>query len=132
MVYSSIERPNVEAPDLDALFAALAHPSRRAIVQYLAARPSAPRMHVVASEHQMSPQLLNKHAAALEKSGLVAREGHGRQRHLVLNPKGLSAAQQWIEQAQAFWQHQLDALDAYIMELDREDEPGTDSDGQAT
>lgn len=132
MVYSRAEREHDDAPDLDAVFAALAHPSRRAIVQYLAARPSAPRMHVVASEHQMSPQLLNKHAAALEKSGLVAREGHGRQRHLVLDPRGLSAAQQWIEQARAFWQHQLGALDAYITELDREDGPGTDPDGQAT
>lgn len=88
-------------------------------------------MHVVAADHQMSPQLLNKHAAALEKSGLVARKGRGRHRHLVLNPRGLSAAQQWIEHTRAFWQHQLDALDAYIDELGLDGGSGTDSDGQA-
>lgn len=129
---TGVDASDLEAADLDGVFAALAHPSRRAIVQYLAARPSAPRMHVVASDHQMSPQLLNKHAAALEKSGLVTRRGHGRQRHLVLHPRGLSAAQQWIEQTRAFWEHQLDALGAYITELDRDNEPGGDPDGQAT
>jgi len=114
------------------VFAALAHPSRRAIVRYLATRPSAPRMSTVAADHQMSPQLLNKHVATLEKSGLVSRKGRGSQRHLVLDPRSLEAAQQWMDQTRAFWEHQLDALDSYITGLGRDNGSDADPRGEAT
>jgi hypothetical protein len=89
-------------------------------------------MHTMAAEHRMSPQLLNKHVAVLERSGLVVRKGRGRQRHLVLDPRALDAAHRWIDETRTFWEHQLDALDGYIAELSRDDGPDTDPRGQAT
>lgn len=136
MVYSESE-PNGTTQVLDAVFAALAHRSRRDIVHYLATRPAAPRMKVVAADNELSPQLLNKHAAALEKAGLVSRVMRGRHSHLVLHPHALGAAEQWIQQTRAFWEHQLDSLETYIAELNGridpnpDPDPGTDPDHEA-
>jgi DNA-binding MarR family transcriptional regulator len=117
MVYSTRSDASAAAADLDAVFAALAHQSRRELVIYLAGRATPPRMTEVATDNGISPQLLNKHTAALEKAGLVRREHHGRERYLVLDPAALSAAQNWIHQTRAFWDHQFNALDDYIATL---------------
>jgi DNA-binding MarR family transcriptional regulator len=121
MVYSTGLDAAALAADLDAVFAALAHQSRRELVTYLAARTTPPRMTQVAIDNGISPQLLNKHTAALEKAGLVRREHHGRERYLVLDPAALAAAQNWIHETRAFWDHQFNALDDYIATL--KDEP---------
>lgn len=113
------------------MFAALAHHSRRQIVSYLAARPTAPRMKAVAEDHGMSPQLLNKHTAVLEKAGLVSRVARGRDAHLVLRADALAAAQQWIEQTRAFWEHQFDSLERYIAELEGRGGSDTDREGDS-
>lgn len=112
------------APDrLDAVFAALSHPVRRELVLSLAARSTSPRMTDVAAERGMSPQLLNKHTAALEKAGLVRRTGASGARYLQLDLQVLAEAQRWMSSAQAFWQQSFDALDAYIetVKEDRDD-----------
>lgn len=110
MVYAT----DADSGRLDAVFAALAHPARRDLVRYLARTPTPPRMSDVAAEHSLSPQLLNKHTAALEKAGLVRRTGTAGARYLQLDLAVLAEAQEWMSSAQAFWQHQFDALDAYI------------------
>lgn len=113
MVYANA---SAEA-DLDAVFAALSHPARRHLVRYLAQQDEPPRMTAAAAAQGMSPQLLNKHTAALEKARLVSRRTIGRERHLVLDTVRLAAAQAWMAETRRFWEHQLDALDAYITEL---------------
>lgn len=123
MVYSGAGT----ARTLDAVFAALAHQSRRDIVTYLATMPTAPRMNVVAADNDLSPQLLNKHTAALEKAGLVSRVSRGRHSHLVLNAEAFGVAEAWMHETRAFWEHQLDALQDYIAELGG-DQPSTDLD----
>jgi DNA-binding MarR family transcriptional regulator len=117
MVYSTRSDASAAAADLDAVFAALAHQSRRELVIYLVGRATPPRMTEVATDNGISPQLLNKHTAALEKAGLVRREHHGRGRYLVLDPAALAAAQNWIHETRAFWDHQFNALDDYIATL---------------
>ncbi|GAA2030654.1 metalloregulator ArsR/SmtB family transcription factor [Agromyces tropicus] len=121
MVYSGSDAATradaADADRLDAVFAALAHRSRRDLVLYLAARSDAPRMSQVAADRGVSPQLLNKHTAALEKAGLVRREGGGRERRLVLDAVALTEAQQWIARAREYWTARLDALDAYVATL---------------
>lgn len=125
MVYSPIEAPAeglAESPadaaqSLDAIFAALAHRGRREIVRYLATRSTAPRMNEVAADNGLSPQLLNKHAATLEKAGLASRVTRGRHSHLVLDADALGAAERWVRQTRAFWDQQLDSLEAYVAEL---------------
>ncbi|MGV8897429.1 MAG: ArsR/SmtB family transcription factor [Rhodoglobus sp.] len=119
MVYSNlVDADESSAPDaLGAVFAALSHPTRRRLVRYLAARPRAPRMSQVALDNGLSPQLLNKHAAALEKAGMVQRVTMGRESMLVIDREALIQAQQWIVDTRAFWEGQLDSLDAYIDKL---------------
>lgn len=118
MVYSMIEDTEASASDaLDRIFAALAHDTRRRLVRYLAARHEAPRMWQVARDNGLSPQLLNKHTAALEKAGLVRRVLAGRESTLVVDRSALIEAQGWILATQAFWQTQFDALDTYLGEI---------------
>ncbi|MRX43963.1 ArsR/SmtB family transcription factor [Agromyces kandeliae] len=109
---------DADAARLDAVFAALSHRSRRDLVVYLAARADSPRMSQVAVDRGVSPQLLNKHTAALEKAGLVRRVGDGRERRLVLDTVALAEAQQWIGRAREYWTARLDALDSYIANLE--------------
>ena len=117
MVYSVSAVDREPPAALDAVFAALAHQSRRDLVVYLARRSLPPRMTEVAADNDLSPQLLNKHTAALEKAGLVHRERRGRERYLVLDPAALADAQAWIRDTRAFWEVQFESLDAYIRTL---------------
>ena len=119
MVYSIIDGGgDTNAPEvLDRVFAALSHATRRRLVRYLAARPDPPRMWQVAHDNGLSPQLLNKHTAALEKAGLVQRVSSGRESTLVIDRAALIEAQKWIFDTRAFWHDQFDSLDAYIGEL---------------
>ncbi|MDP3209529.1 MAG: helix-turn-helix domain-containing protein [Rhodoglobus sp.] len=106
------------APDaLDQVFAALSHGTRRRLVRYLAAQPAPPRMSQVAHDNGLSPQLLNKHTAALEKAGLVRRTPVGRESLLMIDRNALIDAQRWIVDTRAFWHGQFDSLDTYIDEL---------------
>jgi DNA-binding transcriptional ArsR family regulator len=102
---------------LDAVFGALAHRSRRAVVQYLVHRETPTAMNDLAANVGMSPQLLNKHAAALERPALISRTAHGREKHVSAHPEVLAAAQQWIDEVTAYWNAQLDSLDEYVTSL---------------
>ncbi len=117
MVYSgAADTDSVEVP-LDRVFAALSHSTRRRLVRYLAARDDPPRMSQVALDNGLSPQLLNKHAAALERAGLVRRMPVGRESLLMVDRDALIHAQKWIVDTRAFWEGQLDSLGSYIDEL---------------
>lgn len=89
-------------------------------------------MSVVAEDNEMSPQLLNKHTATLERAGLVSRVTRGRESHLVLDPGVLSAAEQWIQETRTFWEHQFDSLEAYIAELNETAGGNTPEEGEST
>ncbi|MDJ0334958.1 helix-turn-helix domain-containing protein [Salinibacterium sp. G-O1] len=118
MVYSTADIDESSATEaLDRVFAALSHPTRRRLVRYLATRASAPRMSQAAQDNGLSPQLLNKHTAALEKAGMVQRVSVGRESMLVIDRAALVEAQKWIVDTRAFWEGQLDSLDAYIDKL---------------
>ncbi len=119
MVYSNpASVDELTAPEaLDRVFAALSHPTRRRLVRYLTTRADAPRMSQVAQDNGLSPQLLNKHTAALEKAGVVRRLAVGRESMLVIDRSALIEAQKWIVDTRAFWEGQLDSLDAYIGEI---------------
>ncbi len=120
MVYGSGAADAAADDRLDAVFAALAHPVRRELVQSLARADAPLTMGRAAAAHGLSPQLLNKHAAALERAGVVRRVPRGREKVLELDAAALAAAQQWIGEARAFWQQRFDALDQYIADLEDE------------
>ncbi|HKN69248.1 MAG TPA: metalloregulator ArsR/SmtB family transcription factor [Gemmatimonadaceae bacterium] len=104
---------------LDSTFAALADPTRRAILARLANGDRT--ISELASRFAMSLPAVSKHVRVLERAGLarVRREGRARRTTLVAAPMRDAAA--WMERYRRFWEFQLDQLTAYLATAD--DEP---------
>jgi DNA-binding transcriptional ArsR family regulator len=101
--------------DLDLTFAALADPTRRAILARLTAgEASVSELHAASS---MSQPAISKHLKVLERAGLVLRSKDGQVRPVKLNAKPLSQASEWIEEYRKFWDESLKNLDEYVKEL---------------
>lgn len=100
------------APDLSTLFAALADPTRRAILVRLS-EGEAP-VKQLAEPFALSGPAITKHLKVLERAGLISRSREGQQRPCRLEPGALAPAADWIEQYRAMWEAQLDRLDAYL------------------
>ena len=94
--------------DLDAVFSALAHPIRRAIIERLAEGECA--VSALAEPHDVSLPAISKHLRVLEDAGLLEQTPEGRVRRCHLNAAPLSAAFSWIVQYRLFWEDALDAL----------------------
>jgi DNA-binding transcriptional ArsR family regulator len=102
--------------DLDAVFAALAHPIRRAMVERLAEGDCT--VGDLAGPHDVSLPAISKHLRVLEDAGLLEQTPDGRVRRCALKAKPLSAAFGWIVQYRIFWE---DALDALAERLERKE-----------
>jgi DNA-binding transcriptional ArsR family regulator len=104
---------------LDATFAALADPTRRAILARLTKGEAS--VADLGEPFRMSQPAVSKHLKVLERAGLVAhsRSGRLRPRRLVAAP--LAEASRWIETYRRFWEAQFQRLDALLEEL--RDEP---------
>lgn len=102
------------AADLDAVFAALAHPTRRAIAARLA-RGSA-TVGEVAAPFDVSAPAISRHLRTLEASGLVVRRRDGRRHVLALDATRLDEAARWLTATRAFWDERLDALARHLEE----------------
>lgn len=98
--------------DLDAVFAALAHPIRRAIIERLAAGDCT--VGDLAAPHDVSPPAISKHLRVLEEAGLLQVTPDGRVRRCALKATPLSAAFSWIVQYRLFWEDRLDALARHL------------------
>ena len=94
--------------DLDAVFAALAHPIRRAIVARLAEGDCS--VTDLAGPHDVSLPAISRHLRVLEDAGLLEQTPDGRVRRCALKAKPLSAAFGWILQYRLFWEDALDAI----------------------
>jgi DNA-binding transcriptional ArsR family regulator len=101
--------PGLSEPELGALFAALADPTRRQVVRSLsAAEPvSASRLAV---ELPMSRQAIAKHLGALERAGLVEPHREGRETRYRLTPEPLDDAIKWMEEVGVRWDRSLERL----------------------
>jgi DNA-binding transcriptional ArsR family regulator len=100
---------------LDATFAALADPTRRAILAQLAS--GAATVNDLAKPFKMSQPAISKHLKVLERAGLVTytQMAQSRPRHLVGAP--LKEATDWLEKYRKFWEEQFDRLDELLEEL---------------
>lgn len=107
--------------NLDSTFAALADPTRRAMLVMLMRREAT--VSELAAPHAMSLPAVMKHLRVLERSGLVAQRKVGRERHCRLTAHTLREASDWIAQYRQFWERQFDALDRYLAETATEVEP---------
>jgi DNA-binding transcriptional ArsR family regulator len=97
---------------LDTAFAALADPTRRAIVERLARSPT--RVTDVAEPFRMSLNAVSKHVKVLERAGLVRRLRRGREHVLVLEPGPLRGVASWAERHERFWNERLDRLEEFL------------------
>lgn len=102
-------------PDLDAVFLALADPTRRAILARLARGEAS--VAELGAPFDLSQPAISKHLKVLERAGLVASGRDGPRRPRRLEPAPLAAAEAWIEEARAAFEHSYARLDALLAEL---------------
>lgn len=101
------------APErLDAVFHALADPTRRAMLRRLGDAPLS--VGELAAPHRMSLAAASKHIKSLERAGLVRREVRGRTHLCRLEPAPLAGARDWLEFYRRFWTTQFDALETLL------------------
>ncbi|QNP41888.1 ArsR/SmtB family transcription factor [Lysobacter solisilvae (ex Woo and Kim 2020)] len=97
---------------LDAVFRALADPTRRAMLRDLAQAPRT--VGELAAPHAISLAGASKHIQMLERAGLIQREVQGRVHTCRLDARPLHAGAEWIRHYERFWNHKLDALEALL------------------
>ena len=110
------------ADQLSATFAALADPTRRAILGRLARGESS--VGELAAPFKMSLPAISKHLKVLERAGLVARTREAQWRPCKLRAKPLKDVASWLENYRRFWEEQFDRLDDYLKELQQKEKKG--------
>ena len=100
---------------LDAIFAALADPTRRAILARLASGQAS--VTELAEPFAMSQPAISKHLKVLERAGLVSRGRDAQRRPRKLEPKPLADATGWLERYRRLWEGNYQRLDALLDEL---------------
>src|SRR5205823_2645303 len=117
----------VSADRLDLTFAALADPTRRAILARLAAGPRS--VTELAAPFKMTLPAVSKHLKVLERAGLISRGRDAQWRPCSLKAAPLKEVAAWVGDYRRFWDESFDRLDEYLREVqagDREvadDEP---------
>jgi DNA-binding transcriptional ArsR family regulator len=99
-------------PTLDHVLAAIADPTRRAILNRLARGDA--RVTDIAEPFAMSLAAVSKHVQTLERAGLVRRERRGREHTLSLAARPLRQVVRWTSRYERFWTERLDRLEAYF------------------
>ncbi|HET6184536.1 MAG TPA: metalloregulator ArsR/SmtB family transcription factor [Acetobacteraceae bacterium] len=97
---------------LDRTFAALADPTRRAILARLADQPSA-SVSALADPLPIKLPAVMKHLDVLSAAGLITRSKQGRTVSVRLAPEGMRAAAEWLARYERFWSGRLDRLGEY-------------------
>src|SRR5499427_6824806 len=101
---------------LNATFAALADPTRRAILARLASGEAT--VNELAEPFDMSQPAISKHLKVLERAGLISRDRDAQRRPSRLEPSRLAEASAWLEQYREFWEASFARLDAVLEELE--------------
>ncbi|MBD2742350.1 metalloregulator ArsR/SmtB family transcription factor [Coleofasciculus sp. FACHB-1120] len=105
----------MSSDQLSVTFAALADPTRRAILAHLAKGEAS--VTELAEPFEMSLPAISKHLKVLERAGLIARGREAQWRPCQIKAQPLKDAMDWIEQYRQFWEERLDRLDDYLHEL---------------
>lgn len=100
---------------LDATFAALADPTRRAILARLASGEAS--VAELAEPFDMTQPAVSKHLRVLERAGLISRGRDAQRRPSRLEAKPLAEATQWLEKYRKFWEGRFQRLDALLDEM---------------
>jgi DNA-binding transcriptional ArsR family regulator len=103
---------NSSEVSLDAAFAALADPTRRAMVERLARRGAT--VSELAEPFDISPPAISRHLRVLERAGLIERRIEGRVHRIAIIPGPLQSVERWLGEHRSFWEQRLDALARYL------------------
>lgn len=110
------------ADRLSATFAALADPTRRAILARLALGQTS--VSELAKPFDISAPAISKHLKVLEGAGLITRGREAQWRPCKLEPDALKVVDGWLEEYRALWEQRLDRLEQYLHELQaKENQP---------
>jgi DNA-binding transcriptional ArsR family regulator len=113
---------------LSTTFAALADPTRRAILERLASGEAT--VGQLAEPFAMTLPAISKHLSVLERAGLVAKERDGQRRNCRITATPLRGATSWLEEYRRHWEANLDHLDAYLTRIQGDAPPDTRSTAQ--
>src|ERR1700761_4110917 len=97
---------------LDTAFAALADPTRRAILARLSLGEAT--VGELGEPFPISAPAISRHLKVLEDAKLIARTRHGQQLICRIDPEGLKTAQEWLDHYRKFWSGMFDRLDAHL------------------
>lgn len=98
--------------DLNQVFAALADPTRRAIVARLASGEAT--VNELAEPFEMTQPSISKHLKVLERAGLISRSRAAQTRPCRLEPAALSEVANWVDAYRSLWETSFDRLDAFL------------------
>jgi DNA-binding transcriptional ArsR family regulator len=101
--------------NLDATFAALADPTRRAILARLALGQAS--VTDLAKPFAMTMPAVSKHLKVLERAGLIARSREAQWRPCRIEPRALREVDDWLDHYRRFYDESFDRLDAYLKKL---------------
>ena len=104
---------------IDITFAALADPTRRAILARLATGEAS--VLELAKPFNISLPAVSKHLKVLERAGLISRGREAQWRPCRLEAKPLKQVADWIERYRCFWEQSFERLDEYLVELQKQE-----------
>jgi DNA-binding transcriptional ArsR family regulator len=104
-------------PNLNAIFSALADPTRRAILSRLVAGQAS--VNEIAAPFEMSQPAVSRHLKVLERAGLIERDIDEQRRPARLKAQTMAAAVDWLAEFEAFWGTSFDQLDNVLFDLKR-------------
>jgi len=107
----------VTADQLSSTFAALADPTRRAILARLARGEAT--VTELAEPFEMSLPAVSKHLKVLERAGLISRTKDAQWRPCRLEAAPLASATDWLERYRQFWSESFDRLDDHLREIQK-------------
>lgn len=111
-------------PNLDAIFAALSDPTRRAILSRLADGQAS--VNEIAEPFNISQPAVSRHLKVLERAGLIERDVEEQRRPARLKAETMTAAVDWLGEFKAFWGKSFNQLDDLLVEMKQSDGGKTD------
>ena len=111
----------MHSASLDTTFAALADPTRRAILARLALGEVS--VMELAAPFSMSQPAISKHLKVLERAGLISRRRDAQRRPCRFEPRRLKQISEWLGTYRHFWEESFDRLDEYLQELETKGKP---------
>ena len=108
----ALSRSSTLPANLDAIFGALAHPTRRAILLRLRSGPAS--VGELTEPFSVSQQAISKHISVLQHAGLIRQRKHGRESRCMLRTSPLKEADRWFEVYRPLWQERFAKLARYL------------------